>query len=71
MSINFQDLKMQLCDLRMEMCQMKMQNGETSQNIADLNKNGVRFGTLVVVLVLLADALAYLFASSLLVLRLV
>jgi hypothetical protein len=68
--MNFQDLKMQLCDMRMEMCRIKMQHGETSRNIADLkhdlNKNGVGFGTLVVVLGLLAGVLAYLFASGLL-----
>jgi hypothetical protein len=43
------------------MCQMKIQNGEISRNIADLkhdlNKNGVGFGTLVVVLGLLAGVL--------------
>lgn len=53
MSMNFQDLKMQLCDTRMKMCQIKMQHGEASRNIAnlkhDLNKNEVGFDTLVVV----------------------
>jgi hypothetical protein len=61
--------------MRMEMCQMKMQNEETSRNIADLehdlNKNGVGFVTLVVVLGLLTGVLAYLFASGLLGVRLV
>jgi hypothetical protein len=60
--------------MRMEMCQMKMQHGETSQNIADLkhdlNMNAVGFGTLVVVLGILAGVLTYLFASGLLGVRL-
>jgi hypothetical protein len=70
MSMNFQDQKMQLCDMRVDMCQMKMQYGETSRNIADLkhdlNKNGVGFGTLSLVLGLFASVLAYLFALGLL-----
>jgi hypothetical protein len=73
MSINFQDLKMQLCDMTMQICQTKMQHGEISRNIADLkhdlNENGVGFGTLVVVLGLFAGVLAYLFSSSLLGIR--
>jgi hypothetical protein len=60
--------------MRMEMYQIKMQNGETSRNIAhlkhNLNKNGVEFSALVVVLGLLAGVLAYLFASGLLGVRL-
>jgi hypothetical protein len=47
-----------------------MQHAETSRNIVDLkhdlNKNGVGFDTLVVVLGLLLGVLAYLFASCLL-----
>jgi hypothetical protein len=74
MSMTFQDLKIQLCGMRMDMYQMKMQHGETSQNIADLkhdlNKNGVGFGTLIVVFgPLLAGVLAYL-ASGILGVRL-
>jgi hypothetical protein len=60
--------------MRMEMYKMKMQNGVTSQNIAnfmhDLNKNGVGFSILVVILGLFASVLAYLFAFGLLGVRL-
>jgi hypothetical protein len=52
------------------MCQMKMHNEKRSRNIADLkhdfNKNGVGFGSLVIVLGLFVDVLAYLFTFGLL-----
>jgi hypothetical protein len=77
LSMNFEDMKMQLCDMRMEMCQMKINHGEISRNISDLKqemvdvkkqlgkkKNEVGFGALALVFNVVVGVFAYLFISG-------